>query len=175
MSTALRQLGVFHLDEAPWLLDDFARGNFELDVFDEYQGFSDSPFPPVFAELDRRFPNSKFILTIRDIDSWLRSVELLIKYAGGYPMEKWLYGINDRFDERIFRARYERHNTEVRQWFDGRRDDLLIIDLTAGAGWREICSFLDLPIPGVPFPHANKTGADNWQGICPGLDLPPAD
>ena len=35
-------------------------------------GCGDIPVIPVYKELDRRFPNSKFIYTIRDKESWLK-------------------------------------------------------------------------------------------------------
>lgn len=40
----------------------------------DYELFKDNPWPPLFKDLDRAFPGSKFILTIRDPDEWLRSV-----------------------------------------------------------------------------------------------------
>jgi hypothetical protein len=36
------------------------------------------------------------------------------------------------------------------------RDNFLIICFEKGHGWKELCRFLDKPIPSVPFPHVNK-------------------
>jgi len=33
---------------------------------------------------------------------------------------------------------------------------LLVINIFDGDGWDKICSFLNEPIPNVPFPHQNK-------------------
>ena len=29
------------------------------------------------------------------------------------------------------------------------------MDITAGDGWKQLCGFLDLPVPPHPFPHIN--------------------
>lgn len=41
----------------------------------KYMGFGDSPIPLIYKDLDRKFPNSKFILTTRSLDSWLDSMQ----------------------------------------------------------------------------------------------------
>ena len=46
------------------------------------------------------------------------------------------------------------------------RDDLLVFDLPADAGWSKLCAFLDQEVPDEPFPHANKASLSrklkNW-------------
>jgi hypothetical protein len=40
--------------------------------------------------------------------------------------------------------------------FRDRPEDLLILDICGGEeGWKELCSFLDAPLPHVPFPKSN--------------------
>lgn len=34
-------------------------------------------------------------------------------------------------------------------------DDLLVLRITEGEGWRELCPFLDQEVPEAPFPHVN--------------------
>jgi Sulfotransferase domain len=67
-----------------------------------------------------------------------------------------LYGRPD-FDADVFLARYRRHNQEVLAYFKNRPQDLLVMDMSAGAGWPELCGFLGLPIPAIDYPKANHT------------------
>lgn len=55
-------------------------------------------------------------------------------------------------------AFYERHNREVRRFFAAHNasDVLLEACWGLGAGWGTLCGFLELPVPDVPFPHANR-------------------
>jgi len=56
--------------------------------------------------------------------------------------------------ERII-DRYLRHQASVLEYFAG-RENFVALDWESGDGWEELCGFLREPVPGVPFPHANK-------------------
>ena len=43
----------------------------------EYTAFVDTPVPMLYKELDRKWPDSKFILTLRDKEDWLESMAWL--------------------------------------------------------------------------------------------------
>ena len=45
-----------------------------LEQAHRYDAVQDSPYPFLYEELDREFPNSKFILTVRPTESWVRSM-----------------------------------------------------------------------------------------------------
>lgn len=125
--------------------------------------FCDLPFTLLYEELDRAYPGSKFILTLRDEDEWLKSVEHHWSDANPYR-HQWdadpfthkvhtaLYG-RRKFDAEVMLARYRRHNAEVREHFRGRPQDLLVMDMSRGAGWYELCGFLRTPIPDGPYPR----------------------
>ena len=66
-----------------------------------------------------------------------------------------LYGRTDFHPETML-ARYHRHNAEVQDYFRNRSDDLLVMDMSRGAGWPELCGFLGKPIPDIPYPHSHK-------------------
>lgn len=51
----------------------------------------------------------------------------------------------------------------MRDYFAGRPEDLLIMDICAGDGWEKLCPFLGFEIPETPFPHLN-TRAEKVQG-----------
>ncbi|MEN8238119.1 MAG: sulfotransferase family protein [Actinomycetota bacterium] len=113
----------------------------------------DNPWPLLFRELDREFPGSRFILTIRDTDEWWVS---LLKHFGGRTteMRTWIYGIGDpKGHESLYKERYEAHNAAVIDYFADRPDDLLVFSITDGEGWDRLCPFLDEPTPDAPFPH----------------------
>lgn len=122
----------------------------------KFDAFQDNPWPIIYKELDRKYPGSKFILTVRDTRSWMDSQ---IKHFGHREteMRKWIYGVGcPQGNEEIYARRYDEHNRDVLRYFEGRPGDLLVLDLAQGDGWEKLCPFLGKPIPGSPFPHANK-------------------
>jgi len=127
-------------------------------MVDRYDAFEDNPWPILFKELDQKFPGSKFILTRRPADAWIRSqVKDFAKTET--PMRRWIYGENagcPEGNEAIYVERYEQHNRDVLEYFKSRPDDLLLFDLPTAAGWDLLCPFLGHEIPNEPFPHANK-------------------
>src|SRR5262249_15976225 len=115
----------------------------------------DNPWPILFREIDQWYPGTKFILTARQTDPWIRST---VNYFGTEttPMREWSYGVGSpKGNEEIDIRGYERHNREGLEYFRDRPADLLIMDVTRGDGWDQLCSFLGRSIPSLPFPHAN--------------------
>ena len=125
-------------------------------LVDEHDAFQDNPWPILYKELDQKYPGSKFILTLRSTDSWIKSV---VRHFGtnSSPMREWIYGIGyPKGNEAIYIARYEQHNKDVLNYFKDRSDDLLVLRITEGEGWQNLCSFLDRESPETDFPHLNK-------------------
>ena len=126
------------------------------DLVDRFDAFQDNPWPILFKELDQRCPGSRFVLTLRDTDDWLRSI---VGHFGRREsqMRRWIYGPGcPEGNEQVYRERFERHNREVRDYFRDRPGDLLELSLARGDGWQQLCPFLGLPVASVPFPHANR-------------------
>lgn len=126
------------------------------ELVEKYDAFQDNPWPILYRELDERYPGSKFILTLRDTQSWLNSQ---LKHFGQREtaMRQWIYGVGcPQGNEAVYTRRFDRHNREVLEHFRGRPDDLLVMNLAQGDGWEKLCPFLGKPVPGMPFPHANK-------------------
>ena len=120
--------------------------------------------------LDKEFPQSKFILTIRDKESWLRSVYFLLKdnwqisYTDDGRIDGLLSLIRKMhifhtvdYDDAYFSILYDNHLRNVEHYFKGREQDLLTIDICGGEGWERLCQFLGKEVPDVSFPHRNKT------------------
>src|SRR6266508_2610995 len=77
LTKALNILGIrsIHFPNDQQTFHELQRGEYRLSILDKYQGVSDTPVAPFFAQLDSAWPGSKFILTVRDKASWLRSAE----------------------------------------------------------------------------------------------------
>ena len=131
---------------------------------EEYDAFEDTPWCIIYKELDEKYPGSKFILTLRPTEAWIKSqVEHFGTKTATTPIREWIYGTAyPKGNEDIYIARYERHNREVVEYFKDRPDDFLILRLSEGDGWEKLCPFLHKDIPDVAFPHENK-GADRAQ------------
>lgn len=115
-----------------------------------------------YKYLDYKFPSSKFILTVRSVDSWLESMEYItIKHPVNsrdedIPIQRrTLIYETVIFDRQKFIDAHRRHHEDVHRYFRDRPSDLLEMDIIDGDGWSKICPFLGLPIPQSPFPHLN--------------------
>lgn len=109
--------------------------------------------------LDEKFPQSKFILTVREKSAWLASCQH--HFRRPIDPEHWvgqmlfqLYGTNV-FNDEAFSAGYERHLAGVRQYFAARPQDLLLMDIASGEGFEKLCPFLGRPAPSREFPREN--------------------
>jgi hypothetical protein len=118
--------------------------------FDFYSDFSGHIY---YKALDEQYPKSKFILTVRDMDEWLSSRESHVERNKKDPNYKGKWIVFDRDRNRNRRIKEE---SEIREYFKGRSDDLLILDICGGDGWEKLCNFLSLPIPSVDFPFENQ-------------------
>lgn len=130
-------------------------------LVEQYDAFQDNPWPIIYKELDEKFPGSKFILTRRDSQSWIKSA---VDHFGTKvkPMHVWIYGVKTAAgNEDVYIARYERHNREVMEYFANRPGDLLVLDLKEPDPWGKLCAFLGCEVPNIPYPHANKAG--EWK------------
>ena len=142
----------------------------DLGLVDANEALTDTPIPSFYQELDVRYPGSKFILTVRDSEGWLKSCkkQFTPRFAGIQTDAHKrlfidLYG-TDAFNDRGFALGYERFVDGVREYFKDRQGDLLIIDIAAGEGWEKLCPFLEKPVPDIPFPKANVTQV-RWMSI----------
>ena len=142
----------------------------DLDVVDANDALTDTPIPSFYRELDARFPGSKFILTVRDSEGWLKSCkkQFTERFAGVQTDAHKrlfidLYG-TDVFDDERFASGYARFVDGVHEYFKDRPHDLLIINVAGGEGWEKLCAFLEQPVPDVPFPKSNVTQV-RWMSV----------
>lgn len=167
MEKALKLLG-YRVTGGNWVRDPDVR-TFALqramEIVPQFDAFQDNPWPMLYREMDKAFPGSKFILTVRDPQKWIAS---MVKNFGTdvTPMREWIYGVGKGFpkgNEELYVARYNRHNNEVLEYFRG-RSDFLVVNLTEGDGWGKLCPYLGKPMPELPFPRANVRTEKGFMG-----------
>ena len=134
---------------------------------ERYDALTDLPVALFFRELDRRFPGSKFVHTVRDVESWLESCARYRRFAPDFQasrrvlaLRRQIYGTT-HFDPERFRATHARHHEDVRAWFADRPGDLLELDITQGQGFELLCPFLGKELPAAGFPHRNANPVRN--------------
>jgi len=159
---ALTMLGYKVGDNNYKLLFPILHGNYKkvLKTIQRYDAVEDNPWPLIYKELDKLIPGCKFILTLRDEESWYESVKRHINDLRD-PMHEWIYGRGKglpKDDKANTLQVYRKHNEEVLNYFKNRPQDLLIMNITQGDGWEKLCPFLNKEIPSLPFPHQNKFG-----------------
>ncbi len=154
LCTALNQLGyrALHLQA-------------DLSLLNRFDAAADTPVAVAFRTLDVRYPGSKFILTVRSLDVWLRSWEghdRKVRQFTRNNLPDWVKQLRVQafgqwqFDPAVWQTTYDRHLTQVLDYFQQRPQDLLVFRLCEGEGWETLCPFLGKPIPETPFPHDNK-------------------
>jgi hypothetical protein len=143
------------------------------EVFEGYRATTDFPACNYYAALAESYPHAKVILTVRDEDSWYRSVmdtiwqvwqvipgwltaaiprlRKLQKAVGLIVWQGTFAGrANDaEYTKSVFRA----HNQQVQETIPA--DRLLVFEVKEG--WQPLCTFLDVPVPDQLFPHVNDT------------------
>ena len=120
-----------------------------------------------YAEIDARLPGSKFIVTTRENGPWLKSCKHQFRHpcepgSKVYKSRMQIFGTH-KFDAERFTYVYYRHLVEVRDYFEGREDDLLVLNLGAGEGYEQLCPFLGESIPNQHFPKENVSRS--WKKL----------
>ena len=117
-------------------------------VTENYDAFSDHPWMWTFKECHKMYPDAKFVLTVRKDSETLANSDRNFFLMHGATKE-------DLPDASQFIHRYETHNAAVRDFFKD-KDNYIELCWETGDGWKELCDFLGVEVPNIPFPHANK-------------------
>jgi len=142
-----------------------------FDLAEQFDAFRDTPWPVIYQELDEQFPGSKFILSLRDPESWIRSQ---VRHFGRKetPMRQWMFGAGcPEGNEALYIKRFNEHKKAVLRYFSNRPQDLLVMDFDRGDGWEKLCPFLGIESPDIVFPHANKALVRESMSILEGLSI----
>lgn len=139
-----------------------------LSALENYDGIVDTPASCSFDGLDKAYPDSRFILTVRDERSWLRSCEQywarvlhpFFERDQSSEFNRYVRLVTGcafnrlAFDAAAFRDAYERHCSRVRAYFAGSRK-LIELNICNGDGWDKLCPFLGCETPSQTFPWQN--------------------
>lgn len=117
-----------------------------------------------------QFPKGKFILTEREPDRWLKSVQ---KHFGDSvnPTRRFVYGQMGSIEApEHYKKIYTTHNENVKAFFQEKgTDSFLVFKIEEGDGWETLCGFLDKAVPQtavthkpLPFPHANPASTRDF-------------
>ncbi|MCC5924103.1 MAG: hypothetical protein JJT77_09970 [Crocinitomicaceae bacterium] len=188
LAKAFEELGfiVGNQRKAELLGKEFRKGNY--DTLIKYcltaEVFQDFPFsyPPTYRIMDKAFPNSKFILTIRDSDEqWFNSLlNFHSKIFGNgkeptvedlknadyvekdwvWENKKYLYNMNEdsfKYDKQKLTKHYNDYNAEVISYFKESKNDLLILNLSEPNSYKKLCEFINVKSTRTDFPWENKT------------------
>jgi hypothetical protein len=108
-----------------------------------YEALFDGPYIKYVKPLVAQYPDAKFILHVRQIDTWLESRIKQSRRTGLQPNHgRW-------------RRRHETLVPDARAAIQ--QVAHLEIDVCAGDGWEKLCPFLGVPVPSVAFPHENAS------------------
>jgi hypothetical protein len=147
-------------DEGVSLIKMIERGDYNLPTFKLFDAFLDNPYAAIWRNLDEMFPSAKFILTLRDADSWIESC---VRYYGGRrvrPMRLWIFGENanptaSAIAKQAWLDTYQRHNASILHYFGAESDRFITMNVVESDGWEKLCPFLGVKIPSTSFPRSN--------------------
>ncbi|MEM1422925.1 MAG: sulfotransferase family protein [Planctomycetota bacterium] len=165
LANALDVIGIpcLHYPDPGLMLD----GRY-ADALAGYRAACDITVSAFFEELDRAYPGSRFVLTVRPLGAWLASIERhTARIVRDTPEEldadhpkglvrRMCFGTTG-WDRELFVRAHAAHRERVEACFADRPGDLLVIDVTSGDPWDVLCGFLGAEQPGVAFPHRNRT------------------
>ena len=170
LTGALQMLGYdcshYPIDEDTYV--ELSNGQYDLTLLKYHDGLTDITTAPFYEQFDKAYPGSKFVLTVRDKEAWLKSCSAHWFNRPAFKdtqdpdeevhlrMRQFLrsavYGCYNFIPKR-FSWVYDRHVRSVMEYFKDRPEDLLIIDICSGEGFEKLAPFLNRPTPALPFPH----------------------
>lgn len=142
--------------------DGYDRFSIINDVIENNDAIVGTPLSPCYEMLADKYPDSLFIITLRESEGWLKSCSL--SFTEKLPMDdnhhalhRWLYD-SILFDREKFMKGYINYVVKVLKYFEN-KNRLLLYSICSGSGWKPLCEFLGKDIPDSPLPHESKRGA----------------
>lgn len=151
-------------------------------AMNQAQVIADTPIFCDYQQLDLNAPNAKFIYLRRDLDLWLPSIRQLLqrmfknltRMDGGFnPTLKRCYAevfsplsLASIATDRYLINCYQRHEQGIMNYFEGRMDDLLVIDVSQTESYQKLLDFLKSTNPLKKFEKINIGGkVTAWNKI----------
>ncbi len=151
------------------------------DLLRGYHSCVDWPSAAYWRELAGHFPEAKVVLTVRDPQRWLASMNATVfkqrrreRGLGGRAMRGLSSLLDTDFaaftkmtrltvEERVFGGRWE-DPAELLRTFQAHIDDVVaaippgrLLRFEVGQGWEPLCGFLGVAVPEGPFPQVNDS------------------
>ena len=123
-----------------------------FEVINKFDCFDDVPFShgEIYKILYKKYHNAKFILTVRDPDSWFKSLSHQLTFNRDkkmLPLQKCIEcgwdGLHDHIkltygnislhkDKKYIIKTYEKRNKEIQEFFKDKPGKLLVMDICCG-------------------------------------------
>tara|TARA_R110002096_G_scaffold42144_2_gene113722 strand:- start:17791 stop:18534 length:744 start_codon:yes stop_codon:yes gene_type:complete len=148
-----------------------------------WDAFADGPWGGggLYKQLYDWYPDAFFVQTVRDPEMWYNSFERMItSFAEDEDLATALESYHQRgaygsalFFRNVFQIKklegardkiidyYISANAEVEAFFESKAARFIRMDITNGEGWHELCSFLGVEKPNIPFPVKNVAPNSN--------------
>ena len=146
--------------------------------FKDFAATVDFPSCMRWEQLMEVYPDAKIVLSVRDPDSWVKSVkETILQLNSAYSGSPWGIWLLQTFvppfraSWRMIDAGYwspflkrDLSDSNMRrkfiEWVEDvkkrcPKDKLLVFE--ASQGWGPLCAFLGVPVPETPYPNVNDT------------------
>jgi len=164
LKRALVTLGYDHCTIRGQLTQKFFNNSFNqiFNFAENFDSFEDWPWPLMYRQVFEKYgETARYVLTRRSsADAWLESLKAhtLVTNPHNNPRKK-IFGFDyPHGAEAQHITFYESHLSDVRKYFAAQGASHLLCEVCweDGDGWKEVCDFLEQPVPDVPFPHANR-------------------
>ena len=181
LTQALNLLGIHCLHHPLHLRDEVMRGNYRFDSFQDWQAISNFG-EHFYPQLDQAYPGSKFILTERELESWLKSIQRQIGGSDGmaphkpirpkdlilHPkLIKWIY---DRYNGKHFEIRNGHTRIDIFGCYRFHRERFIHVYQLHARNVRDY--FANRP---QDLLIMNITEGDGWEKLCSFLGCPVPD
>ena len=160
LGACLKHFGLNHISMDRNSFEKYKKRDFGslFETIEKFDSFEDWPWALIYKEVDEKFPYCKFILTARKTpETWFKSLCRHADFTGPTEYRKHIYGFAMPHKHKQHHLDfYNKHISDVTDYFKNRPEKLLIICWENGDGWEKLSSFLGFEHPDFPLPHLNK-------------------
>ena len=105
----------------------------------------------------QEFPDAKFVITTRNLESHLESCKKHFTWEnlGKRDSIKWFWG-DYFFNEKCWVETYFRHHAAVCGYLNAMDKDYILLNIEDGDKWDKLCEFIGKPVPAFDFPYLNR-------------------
>lgn len=122
----------------------------------QFEAMADLPIAANYESLKAQHPTAKFVLTVRNEDEWLRSMQILDE------MPECTIRMVQEAASKVFNSIdklecYRRHVVSACNSIPG------LLKFDPSTGWEPLCRFIGEEVPDLPFPHRNHKSTSDTR------------